>query len=105
MQAEDMDFVWAEMLRYWHQTGQLDPAQAATYAGLADEGEFRTLGWDISYDQPMPLDPQSGSDAPWHLWVPWPVTDADSAETWYGDQAAALHGFGADPISAWGVAA
>ncbi len=105
MATQDMDFVWAEMLRYWQQTGQLAPTEAASHGELTDESDFRALGWDISYDRPMPIDPQSGPDAPWQLWVPWPAASADGLDHWPSDLVAAHHEFGADPISVWGVAA
>lgn len=89
----DPDFVWSEMMAYWVDTGQLS---SWDHDALSDEAAMRSLGYEISYGQPLGTDPQNGPNAPWSPWIP-DLTGWDTA----GDDAALLDGV--DPL-AMGVA-
>ena len=79
----EQDLVWAEMLSYWEQTGQLNPGEATAWSSLDDEGVWRDLGYQVSYGTPYAgVDPQGGADAPWGLGPPTAWSEWAAGESW-----------------------
>ncbi len=101
----DPDFVWSEMMRYWHTTDQLDGLDRVYPDALVDESDFRALGYQISYGVPMTDDPQAGPDAPWSPWVPWPSSGAPEGVEGPLPDLLAEYQWGGDPVAGWAVAA
>ena len=71
------DFVWSEMMSYWHQTDQLNGTDVSGYRESISEADFRDLAYQASYGQPAPYD---GIDT-----ASWFRQDLTSTGAWLTD--------------------